>query len=492
MKKHLYKIISLIVGSVIMFSSLFAFPSQATESDFSMKPFDKAYVTFLFDDGRMPFTKECFEIFKEYNMPMCCDVVANRIDDSLLDVLLKIQSAGGEILSHTYSHNALTSSNSNIANIEKELGDSFRVLTGLGFNINGVVETGNGGGEKTANYELIETISRKYYKYSNAYGVSPQYNMPRTWMATGINQPKPLSSIKSSVYNAITKKEWIVLWAHDFSEISKGDMRELLEYIDGYGKNKVEVVTWNYIYENFGNYTGPQVPTKEAIESVCTTQGHDLKNPVVHKAADCENGPVMKGECKRCGKTGTYQSKSGALGHKFGKYVSDNNADCYNLSTKTAKCTRKGCKATDTQTDFDSVWKHKLKTFTVKEATSTTEGLAEVKCTLCGQLEKTVVIPKGKDAEDVVTLEPEKNNTSSTNSSNSQSSNKNDATNTIGGSVPEQGTNSEPHQAQSKVTFKTKTQIATIHLPQSKTVLKKDKTQTPHQITIQLLKNLQK
>lgn len=414
MKKIICKIISLVVSVIVMVGVLFAIPSHAATNDFSMKPFDKAYVTFLFDDGRMPFTQECFDVFKKYNMPMCCDIVANRVGNA--DLFLQIQEAGGEIFSHTLTHNALTSKNSNIENIEKELGDSFRILTGMGFNINGVIETGNGGGEKTANYELIETVSRKYYKYSNAYGTSAQYNIDRTWLSG-----KTLDTVKGLINDAINKNKWITLWAHDFSEFSKDDMDKLLYYINSQGKGTIEVVTWNYIYNKFGNYTGPQVPTVEAIESVCATQGHDLKNAVVEKEATCEDGPVMKGECKRCGKIATNQSKSEALGHKFDKYISDNNSDCAKYGTKTAKCSNKGCNATDTKTDYESgKKKHDLKTVTVKEATKTAEGLAEIKCSKCGYVDKKVTIPKGKDAEDVVSSELIKNDTSDTTESDSQ------------------------------------------------------------------------
>lgn len=419
MSKKICKIVSLILGVIVMFSSVFAFPTQAATNDFSMKSFDKGYVTFLFDDNRMPFTQECFNIFSGYDMPMCCDVVAGRIkdDQTVIDLLKKIQSAGGEIFSHTYTHNAITSTNNNTKeDFEREFGDSYRLLTSLGFDIHGVIEAGNGGGEKTANYELIETFTRKYYKYSNAYGVSPQYNLNRTWL-----KGKSLSAVKSLVDDAVNNKKWITLWAHDFSEFSSSDMSQLLAYIGSKGENKVEVVTWKYIYDKFANYTGPQVPSKEAIESVCTAHGHDLKSPVLYKEATCEKGPVMKGECKRCGKTETNQLQTGATGHKFGKFVSDNNATCYELATKTAKCTVKGCNATKTEIDFDSEWKHNLKTVVIKEATAKTEGKAERRCTLCDYVEE-VVIPKGKDADDVVSSEIQKNDASSSIESEDQGS----------------------------------------------------------------------
>ena len=408
MNKKLFKIISSITSIIVMMSSTFALPSQAAaQNDFSMKSLDKAYISFLFDDGRMPFSEECFKLFKSHKMPMCCNIVATDVMDNedAIDLFTKVQNAGGEILSHTYSHGAITKDCSTVEFIEKQLGESYRVLTGLGFNINGIIEAGNGGGESTANYELVETISRKYYKYSNAYGVSPQYDFDRNWLAN-----MNLSQAKQKVDNAIKTKGWYTFWAHDFSEFSKSDMEQLLEYIEQKGKDKVEVVTWNYMYNTFGNYTGPQVPTKEAILSVCTTQGHDLKNGTVVKPATCLNGPTMEGKCARCGETGTSVSKLGATGHKFENYVCDNNATCTELATKTAKCSNEGCKETDTQVDFESDFKHDLKTIVIKEATDDADGEAELKCSLCGRVVETVVIPKGKDADDVVVSKPEEDN----------------------------------------------------------------------------------
>ena len=95
---------------------------------------------------------------------MCCNIVATDVMDNedAIDLFTKVQNAGGEILSHTYNHSAITKECSTVEFIERQLGDSYRVLTGLGFNINGIIEAGNGGGESTANYELVETISRKY------------------------------------------------------------------------------------------------------------------------------------------------------------------------------------------------------------------------------------------------------------------------------------------------------------------------------------------
>lgn len=238
--------------------------TASAETDFKMKSFDKAYITFVFDDGNMPFTEDCFKLFKSFNMPMCCAVVANRVENNpqVISILKEIEKSGGEILSHTYTHNAFNK-NSTEADFIYEFKNSYIHLSALGFNINGVIETGSGGAEKEANYEAMEAVTREYYKYSDYYGVSPQYQNPRTWFVWNT-----VSSIKSMIDTAIIRKRWIVLAAHNFNEISKNDLTEILSYIQSKPEDKIDVVNWNYIYENFGEYTGPAVPTADALKAV--------------------------------------------------------------------------------------------------------------------------------------------------------------------------------------------------------------------------------
>lgn len=238
--------------------------TASAETDFKMKSFDKAYITFVFDDGNMPFTEECYNIFKAFDMPMCCAVVANRVENNpqVISVLKEIEKSGGEILSHTYTHNAFNK-NSTEADFIYQLKNSYVHLTALGFNINGVIEAGSGGAEREANYEAMEAVTREYYKYSDYYGVSPQYQNPRTWFVWNT-----VSSIKSMIDRAIIRKQWIILAAHNFNEISKNDLTDILSYIQSKPEDKIEVVNWNYIYENFGEYTGPAVPTADALKAV--------------------------------------------------------------------------------------------------------------------------------------------------------------------------------------------------------------------------------
>ncbi len=400
MRKKLNKIFCLLITVIIVAISLLANLSvQAAANDFTMKAFDKAYITFVFDDGKMPFSKQCYQIFEDFKMPMCYALIADKIiaDEGSANFFKKAQAAGCEILSHTSNHDVLHEDNCNLDTIEKLLGNSYRVLTALGFNVNGIIETGNGGQEATADYELIETVSRKYYKYSNAYGVSPQYKKERIWL-----KGNTLDSMKSLIDKAITEKEWLVISAHDFTEFSKENMTELLRYIDSKGKKKVEVVTWNYVYKTFGNYTGPKVPTKAAIESVCKTQGHSLTDTKIKKKATCTTNAVEEGKCKICGKTGT-REVYGSAEHKLGKYVSDNNATCQEFSTMTAKCTVKGCKGTKVIYDTEGGYKpHSYYPVAIKDATNDAAGLAENRCEYCGKVKGTIIIPKGKSIYDVI------------------------------------------------------------------------------------------
>ena len=258
------KSIILLLTIAVMLSTLTF--TASSEGDFKMKEFDKAYITFVFDDGNMPFTEQCYNLFKKHNLPVCFSIIANKVnnDPQLISILKDTEKMGGEVLSHTYSHSAFNEF-SGKEDFEYQLGKSFVHLRALGFNVNGVIEAGNGGNEAKANYELMETVTRKYYKYSNAYGVSPQYKKKRTWLSYANDK---YAFAKATIDDAIAKKEWVVFSAHSFNEAPYEDLNKILTYIKEKGTQQVEVVNWNYIYTNFGEYKGPAVPTSAALASV--------------------------------------------------------------------------------------------------------------------------------------------------------------------------------------------------------------------------------
>lgn len=77
-----------------------------------MRSFDKGHITFVFDDGKMPFTQAMADLFIGYGMPMSAATIANNVTEGneLYNELVKIEENGGEILSHGYEHKAITSS----------------------------------------------------------------------------------------------------------------------------------------------------------------------------------------------------------------------------------------------------------------------------------------------------------------------------------------------------------------------------------------------
>lgn len=109
-----------------------------------------------------------------------------------------------------------------------------------------------------ADKAFVENITRRYYIYSNNYGISPQYSIPRQW-------PSTFNDAKKYIDNAISKNDWLVLSAHQFGS-GWGNIasREVLIQILDYIKEKdVEVVNFSQMYEKFGVYSGPEIPSVE-------------------------------------------------------------------------------------------------------------------------------------------------------------------------------------------------------------------------------------
>lgn len=225
-------------------------PAEATES-FTWDEFDSGYVTIVFDDGR-DCTATLARIFNEKNIPLSCAIMGKTVvnSSSMVALLKDIQNHGGEILSHTYSHSAFNE-NTTLEDIEREFSMSYQALTNAGFVVNGIIEAGSGGAEKRVNYDLVEQVVKKYYKYSDCYGTSLQYKSVRTWM-----HGQSLAQLKAKVSRAANRKEWLILFAHDFNEISQPDLEALLQHIND--TEGIKGVTYKYMYENFGNYPEKQ------------------------------------------------------------------------------------------------------------------------------------------------------------------------------------------------------------------------------------------
>ena len=123
---------------------------------------------------------------------------------------------------------------------------------------------------------------------------------------------------------------------------------------------------------------------KEVLESrKLTKTGHNFSELEREIPATClENEKkVMKCVNPGCKETQTVEVAGTVLGHEFleENYKSNNDADCFNDGTKTAKCTR--CEVVNTITDAGTKLTHEFKTYSVfKEATCTDDEKLRAFC----------------------------------------------------------------------------------------------------------------
>lgn len=149
---------------------------------------------------------------------------------------------------------------------------------------------------------------------------------------------------------------------------------------------------------------------------------HNYINPVLNKAATCNESATYYMQCDICGATDDTQTViiGDPPGHSFKNYVSDGNATYTADGTKTAKC--ENCDATDTVADIGSKKGHSFGAWTsvsdtqhqrvcsddethteienhsysewttVKEPSETETGVRKRSCSACGH-EETKVIP---------------------------------------------------------------------------------------------------
>ena len=66
---------------------------SASAAEEYMKGMDKGYITFIFDDNRSC-TKELYQLFSKYNMPLSCAVIAQQVESNptMQQTLMDIQN----------------------------------------------------------------------------------------------------------------------------------------------------------------------------------------------------------------------------------------------------------------------------------------------------------------------------------------------------------------------------------------------------------------
>jgi len=136
----------------------------------------------------------------------------------------------------------------------------------------------------------------------------------------------------------------------------------------------------------------------EAEETITERTGHSMDAGTVSKAAACEEKGTMDYTCTVCNEKHTEDIP--ALGHDYSEeWTIDCEATCTENGEKSRHCTREGCEAVSERTAIVAEG-HTFSAWEVKtEPTSTSEGMEERKCIVCGEMESRTIdkISGGKE-----------------------------------------------------------------------------------------------
>lgn len=251
---------------------------------------DKAYITFVGDDSR-PSVDKYADLFIRKNVPLCFAAIADNLlnnasnlTETRLDVALRVQEAGGEILAH--NGGVVTASTINDNNfmysyfvVQKQM------LSSMGLNVNGIILAG-GSGQITGSPITAKWTSALYKysdllgeRYETPFGIDSVYYHRRGGLS---NYNNDIEKLKLDIDKAIENKSWNVFYFHDTNEISLETMELLLDYINSKSSDEIEVVTYNTMYEKFATRESNIKNDKKTyyVSSDGTSiDGTDINNP---------------------------------------------------------------------------------------------------------------------------------------------------------------------------------------------------------------------
>lgn len=222
---------------------------KASWQNTSNKPLDKAYVTFVLDDCRGDMDAVA-DLFEEYDIPLCIGAIYNQFynstsqgKESRLDVCRRVVQNGGEIL----AHNAETLTEESLDDFQTKSEHFYKdkkYLQAYGFEVQGIILAGGEG--QVVGSKKSDAWVRTYFNYSDLYGVEEKgepYYHQRLWL---INCK---DNYKEIINDAIENKQWVSFYFHEFAEIDKEKVEEILQYISSISKEELETINYKSIYE---------------------------------------------------------------------------------------------------------------------------------------------------------------------------------------------------------------------------------------------------
>lgn len=135
-----------------------------------------------------------------------------------------------------------------------------------------------------------------------------------------------------------------------------------------------------------GVTTAPSTDPTTVPTTVTTQPGHVCTFTSTEVDATCTTGSYILWKCA-CGKT-VQDFTSNPLGHKYGEWISNNDATCVKDGTKTRKCERCGNPESKPDAGSHEAVEHKWKQANYYSATPCIEGYSSHQCSVCGGWER--------------------------------------------------------------------------------------------------------
>jgi peptidoglycan/xylan/chitin deacetylase (PgdA/CDA1 family) len=198
-----------------------------------------ARISFIDDDAKAQVLTRVQPLIETKGIPWAIavpatDIIMNAGRSLTQDELLHLQNdLGCELLGHTYSHPNL--STIPVSQLEKELGESKKILVSKGYNIRGIAYPFG------ANNAAVRKVAAKYYDWGvitqskvNNYPLK-SFQVDRVSLGSYTDGKNTLADYKAKVDEAVANKSWLIFVSHCWdaahTDAQQQIISDLIDYI---------------------------------------------------------------------------------------------------------------------------------------------------------------------------------------------------------------------------------------------------------------------
>jgi peptidoglycan/xylan/chitin deacetylase (PgdA/CDA1 family) len=198
-----------------------------------------ARISFIDDDAKAQVLTRVQPLIESKGIPWAIavpatDIIMNAGRSLTQDELLHLQNdLGCELLGHTYSHPNL--SQIPVSQLEKELGESKKILVSKGYKIRGVAYPFG------ANNANVRKVAAKYYDWGvmtqgkvNNYPVK-SFQVDRVSLGSYTDGKNTFADYKAKVDEAVANKSWLIFVSHCWdaahTDAQQQIISDLIDYI---------------------------------------------------------------------------------------------------------------------------------------------------------------------------------------------------------------------------------------------------------------------